>query len=403
MLLALEDYFRIPSIAVLADLYDSLNAIDTTGLPSLTLAERQILRTTDRKDLFEEKFPIPSGSGAGAGAGAGPARARADSRANLHGRSSSTQSAGGCSLAETSSNGHSADSSRRIPSTASSASANTRSAGSLAVRGVYSVESLASIADPTRHSPSVGTSASLSRDDLSLSGSPNLSRATTLNSIDDERGSHHHQQANRPPGGDGPSSKIPRSPSFTFSNQTSPTLLAREIGPTGRPKDTHLFETKVSYNGLSLPVKIPLSTFPTEIGDVRIPPYLNVEYSCTDGALDPQYSLIKLVQTFSGPGSLAPGPHHPHLHTAGAQTPAIIVLLNAILTGQRVVFLGHGQPAGRVAELVLAACALASGGGSVLHGIEDRAFPYTNLSNLDNLQNMYGIRVSLLCSEEHET
>ncbi|TKA55207.1 hypothetical protein B0A53_02177 [Rhodotorula sp. CCFEE 5036] len=365
LLLALEDYFRNPSIVVLANLYDSLNAIDTTGLPSLTLAERQILRTTDRKDLFEEKFPIPSGSGTGPG----PAGSRADSRANLHGRSSSTQSAGAYSLAESSSNGHSADSSRRVPSTASSASANARPAGSLAVRGVQSVESLASIVDPTTYSLSVGTPASLSRDDLSLSGSPHLSRATTLNSIDDDRGSHLHQQASRPPGGNGPSSRIPRSPSFTFSGQTSPTLLAREIGPAGRPKDTHLFETKVSYNGLSLPVKIPLSTFPTEVGD---------------------YSLIKLVQTFSGPGSLAPGPHHPHLHTAGAQTPAIIVLLNAILTGQRVVFLGHGQPAGRVAELVLAACALASGGGSVLHGIEDRAFPYTNLSNLDNLQNIPG-------------
>lgn len=268
LLLALEDYFRNPSVAVLANLYDSLNAIDTTGLPFLTLAERQILRTTDRKDLFEEKFPVPSGSGTGPG----PARSRADSRANLHGRSSSTQSADAYSLAESSSNGHSADSSRRVPSTASSASANTRLAGSLAVRGVQSVESLASIVDPTTHSPSVGTSASLSRDDLSLSGSPNLSRATTLNSIDDDRGSHHHpQQANRPPGGNGPSSRIPRSPSFTFSSQTSPTLLAREIGPLGRPKDTHLFETKVSYNGLNLPVKIPLSTFPTEIGDVCTP------------------------------------------------------------------------------------------------------------------------------------
>lgn len=92
-----------------------------------------------------------------------------------------------------------------------------------------------------------------------------------------------------------------------------------------------------------------------------------------------------------------PGPHHPHLHTAGAQTPAVIVLLNAILTGQRVVFLGHGQPAGRVAELVLAASALASGCGTVLQGIENRVFPYTNLSNLDNLQNVYVTRRSCLC------
>jgi hypothetical protein len=104
--------------------------------------------------------------------------------------------------------------------------------------------------------------------------------------------------------------------------------------------------------------------------------------------VDAQYSLIKLVQTFSGPNSLAPGPILPQLHTSGLGTPALIVLLNAILTGYRVVFLGHQQPAGRVAELVLAACALASGSGAVLQGFEERAFPYTNLSNLDNLQNV---------------
>ncbi|GAA5924641.1 hypothetical protein JCM1841_006373, partial [Sporobolomyces salmonicolor] len=102
------------------------------------------------------------------------------------------------------------------------------------------------------------------------------------------------------------------------------------------------------------------------------------------------YSLIKLIQTFSSPTSLSPSPLHAHLHTSGAQTPPIIVLFNALLTGHRVVFLGHGQPAGHVAELVLAACALASGCGAVMGGFEERAFPYTNLSNLDNLQEVDG-------------
>ncbi|GAA5982185.1 hypothetical protein JCM10908_004772 [Rhodotorula pacifica] len=393
LLLALEDYFRNPSITVLANLYDSLNAVDTTGLPYLTHAERQILRTSDRKDLFEEKFPLPSGSGSGSGSGTG---SRSGSTVNLHGRSSSTQSIATFSAVGSSSHDHGGGSAEgpvrpaphRTASTASLSVSSSTAAGpatgssrhtatfptSSSLRGAQSTESLASIAEPfrttttmTTSGSSVGTSANLSREDLSLSTSPNLSRATTINSIDgDDRGGSYANRQQAVPGGQG--GRIPRSPSLTFS-QSSPTMVSREIGPGGRPKDTHLFETKVSYNGLSLPVKIPLSTSPTEIGD---------------------YSLIKLVQTFSGPGALVPGPQHPHLHTAGAQTPAVIVLLNAILTGQRVVFLGHGQPAGRVAELVLAACALASGGGSVLHGIEDRAFPYTNLSNLDNLQNIPG-------------
>lgn len=59
------------------------------------------------------------------------------------------------------------------------------------------------------------------------------------------------------------------------------------------------------------------------------------------------------------------------------------------MTNKRVVFLGHGQPAGQVAGLVLAACALGSGSGSVLQGFTDRAFPYTNLTNLENLEKVY--------------
>lgn len=58
------------------------------------------------------------------------------------------------------------------------------------------------------------------------------------------------------------------------------------------------------------------------------------------------------------------------------------------MTYKRVVFLGHGQAASQVANLVLAACALGSGCGSVLKGFTDRAFPYTNLTNLDNLETM---------------
>jgi hypothetical protein len=102
-----------------------------------------------------------------------------------------------------------------------------------------------------------------------------------------------------------------------------------------------------------------------------------------------QYSLINLIQTFSASNSLVPSSTlHPALHTSGSSTPPIILLFNALVTQHRVVFLGHGQAAGKVADLVLAACALASGCGAILGGFEERCFPYTNLSNLDNLENV---------------
>jgi hypothetical protein len=100
-----------------------------------------------------------------------------------------------------------------------------------------------------------------------------------------------------------------------------------------------------------------------------------------------QYSLTALVQLFSNPSSLVPAAHlHPHLHTNGHATHPIILLFNALITQKRVVFLGNGRPAGQVSSLVLAACALASGCGSVLTGFAERAFPYSNLENADNME-----------------
>ena len=36
----------------------------------------------------------------------------------------------------------------------------------------------------------------------------------------------------------------------------------------GPPKDTHFFDTVAEYSGLSIPIRIPLSIFPEEVGDV---------------------------------------------------------------------------------------------------------------------------------------
>ena len=98
-----------------------------------------------------------------------------------------------------------------------------------------------------------------------------------------------------------------------------------------------------------------------------------------------QFSLIQLIQTFSAPHAAHPiaFPHYPHLTTNGPFTHPVIVLVNALLTEKRVVFVGHNRPSGEVANHVLAACALASGG--TLRGFTRYAFPYTDLSKIDEL------------------
>ncbi|KAL8666497.1 MAG: hypothetical protein Q9168_007478 [Polycauliona sp. 1 TL-2023] len=153
----------------------------------------------------------------------------------------------------------------------------------------------------------------------------------------------------------------------------SPEKAGRESSrPTARyntPRDTHEFESRVVYNQIPIPIKVPTSTSAETVGD---------------------FSLIKLIQAFSSPHTSSPQPFlvHPHLTTNGAYTHPIIVLVNAILTQKRVIFLGHNRPSGEVAEAVLAACALASGG--VLRGFTRHAFPYTDLSKIDDLQNVPG-------------
>ncbi|EXJ56602.1 hypothetical protein A1O7_06946 [Cladophialophora yegresii CBS 114405] len=135
------------------------------------------------------------------------------------------------------------------------------------------------------------------------------------------------------------------------------------------PRDTHEFESKIVYNGIPIPVKIPTALSPETVGD---------------------FSLIKLVQIFGTPHQTQPQPFalHPHLTTSGAFTHPIVVLINAMLTEKRVIFLGHNRPSGEVAEAVLAACALASGG--VLRGFTRHAFPYTDLTKVEELLKVPG-------------
>ncbi|KAI7900700.1 docking domain of Afi1 for Arf3 in vesicle trafficking-domain-containing protein [Cokeromyces recurvatus] len=130
-------------------------------------------------------------------------------------------------------------------------------------------------------------------------------------------------------------------------------------------KDRHFYETKIEYDGIKLPIKIPLTVNAEEVGD---------------------FSVIKLINTFTPHHSQgSPNPHHPHLDSSGPYTHPIILLLNALLTQKRIIFLGYGHPSGEVANYVLAACALGSGCGTVLKGFTERAFPYTNLTSVDDL------------------
>jgi len=60
LLLALENYFKNPSVDVLKTLYESVNSMELNP-PNLSPYERVILRSSDNKDLFIEKFEAAAG------------------------------------------------------------------------------------------------------------------------------------------------------------------------------------------------------------------------------------------------------------------------------------------------------------------------------------------------------
>lgn len=105
---------------------------------------------------------------------------------------------------------------------------------------------------------------------------------------------------------------------------------------------------------------------------------------------DEQYSLVELISTFSSNPAPFPGPFHPYLHTNGAATHPIVLLINALLAHKRVLILGTQYPANHVARTVLSVCALATGCGQILRGITETALPYCNLSCYEMLEGMNG-------------
>ncbi|KDE03431.1 hypothetical protein MVLG_06094 [Microbotryum lychnidis-dioicae p1A1 Lamole] len=353
LLLALEAYFIEPSSAYLARLFHSINSMDMSDVPSLSFDERLVLRATERKDFFEEKWSRSS-----------------TAQRHQHSANSSTDTSSIHDHHRDSKAPHHHQHSSITHSTSMGSLTNAEVLDGSGPSPSISSNSISSLALGARtHPPSSADHSSSSAP--SADESPYArSRTNTLGSSDDGFkvpffGGLAHLNG-------GGASSTATSFSYGAQGDGSRSLTpsaAASVVVANVSRDTHWFDSKITFNSMTIPIRIPLSTFPEEIGD---------------------YSLIKLIQTFSSPTSLTPGPLHPHLHTSGSATPPIIVLFNALVTNKRVVFLGHGHAASLVANLVLAACALASGCGAVLGGFVERAFPYTNLTNLDNLENVPG-------------
>lgn len=241
LLLALEEYFKTPTVDTLAEIFTAVNAMDLSAMPDFSIFERQILSSSEQKEMFTEKF---------------------EEMAHIYPNAAQQQ---------------------------------MRSPSSLGM--------------------------------LTTGDEDPETRATTYIDL-------------------------------------APGRNKLVNGRITINRDSHEFETKVVYSGIPIPIKVPVAIMPETVGD---------------------FSLIHLISTFSQHHSANPQPFalHPHLTTNGPYTHPIIVLVNGLLTQKRIIFLSHLRPSGEVADHVLAACSLASGG--VLRGFTRHAFPYTDLSKVDEL------------------
>ncbi|QRV88954.1 polarity axis stabilization protein [Ceratobasidium sp. AG-Ba] len=303
--MALDDYFIQPDVQCLARLFDAVNAMDISRAPVLSRDEMLIMRATERKDVFAEKF----------------------FGTELHADVITKDSRGVGSIdftsAATSLEGFDAD----LPGT-------------------------------TRSRKSSITS------DSARSHSPPASLGL-------KNGGSNEDITTRPNGESAPRTSLDRmsvSSSMHLTNRGESSSVGHgSMAPTNRriiqSRNTHFYTSFVRYSKLKesggghidLPINCPLSTFPEEVGD---------------------FSLIKLINTFSNNPVI--GPVTPHLHPQGAQTHPLVVLFNALVTQQRIIFLGQRCAAGDVANFVLAACAFGAG-CSVLRGFTERAFPFVGL------------------------
>ncbi|KAF9464958.1 stabilization of polarity axis-domain-containing protein [Collybia nuda] len=366
LLMALDDYFSDPSQDCLARLFDAVNSMDLSPAPLLTRQEKMVMRASERKDIFMEKFahlgPQQNWNNSNPGLVPKPMlqhkytnsgesfssfeegiisrqRERTQDELRLRERDVAQrrdflESEGTVSI-QTTSHGQ------------NSPSDSSFSLGGSAVWvGDESGLDLAPVASKDL-SGDVSSVVSLVGSNTLVGPSTTTRKRRSTDASSSSSHAHSRDQVLRPP---------------INATQTYHDLHLR----SGIAKDTHFYHTSVAYKDHQLPIKMPLSTFAEEVGD---------------------YSLITLIKEFSSHPSVL-GPQHPHLHTNGPQTHPIIILFNALITGKRIIFLGHKRPAGEVSSFVLSACALGSGCGTALRGFIERSFPYANLNNRDEWESV---------------
>lgn len=272
--MALDDYFAEPSQDCLARLFDAVNAIDLSVAPVLSRSEKLVMRASERKDIFVEKFAHLASQ-------QGPSFPQ-NSKAYAHRSTNSTDSYSsfedgllmrrreqGAQQQQQQDkrreNGHRYNDENSNSNNSNPTSNNNNTYAPSALQSQPSRES------PSESSFSLGGSAVWVGDEtgLDLVGKE-ATNGGESSSVTSHGGSTTLVGSSQPRRSlDGSSSS-----SHLATKELPPKPPSHlQHGFDGRAnfvKDTHFFQTTVAYKDHQLPIKMPLATFPEEVGDVSV-------------------------------------------------------------------------------------------------------------------------------------
>lgn len=131
------------------------------------------------------------------------------------------------------------------------------------------------------------------------------------------------------------------------------------------------FNSIIRFASMNIPIKIPMINLPDTIGDYFNPTDLNFKPN-----------LINILNS-----KLASDNFNNELTIYGPQTPPIIILINALLTGKKIIFLSYENSSGYIIDHVLLTLKIVTGGG-ILSGLltNYNIFPIIDVSKIDLLE-----------------
>lgn len=131
------------------------------------------------------------------------------------------------------------------------------------------------------------------------------------------------------------------------------------------------FNSIINFQNMNIPIKVPMLTLPDTIGDYLNPTDLNFKAN-----------LINLLSA-----KLVTELFNSDLTIYGLQTPPIIILINAMLIGKKIVFLSYDKSSGHIIDNILLMLKIITGGG-ILSGLltNYNVFPILDVSKIELLE-----------------